>query len=216
MVILGLTGSIGMGKSTAAEMFRRLGVPVYDSDAEVHRVMAPGGQAVDVVEAAFPGVEVDGGIDRSRLRERVIGDAEALTRLEGILHPMVAENRNRFLGQCARRRVALVVLDIPLLFETGNDRYCDAALVVTAPRFLQEARVLARPGMTPETLANILDRQMPDAEKCRRADFVVPSNLGRGATLRRLKEIVTLLSRRKGTKWPPPPSYLPNRSGPHA
>lgn len=216
MVILGLTGSIGMGKSTAAEMFRTLHVPVYDSDAEVHRVMAPAGRAVDAVEAAFPGVTVDGGIDRARLRDRVFGDAEALRRLEAILHPMVAEGRGRFLRYCAARRAALVVLDIPLLFETGNDRDCDATLVVSAPRFLQEARVLSRPGMTRETLANILGHQMPDAEKRRRADFVVPSNLGRGVTLRRLKEIVTLLSRRKGTKWPPPPVYMPSRSPSHA
>ena len=211
MVILGLTGSIGMGKSTAAEMFRRLHIPVYDSDAQVHRLMSPGGDAVAAVEAAFPGVAADGGIDRSALRERVFGDAAALARLEGIIHPMVTQARNRFLAQCASRRVPLVVLDIPLLFETGNDRNCDATMVVTAPKFLQEARVLARPGMTPETLARILAHQMPDREKRRRADFVVPSNLGRGETLRRIKRIVKLLAKRKGGKWPPP-SYLPIRS----
>ncbi len=211
MVILGLTGSIGMGKSTAAAMFRALRVPVYDSDAEVHRLQAPGGGAVEPVEAAFPGVTSDGGIDRAALRERVFGDAAALARLEAIIHPMVSDVRGRFLGRCASRRVALVVLDIPLLFETGNDRYCDATMVVTAPGFLQQARVLARPGMTPETLEGILARQMPDAEKRRRADFVVPSNRGRGVTLRRLKEIVRLLAKRKGGKWPPPP-YLQIRS----
>ncbi len=215
MVILGLTGSIGMGKSTAAEMFRTLRVPVYDSDAEVHRVLAPGGRAVKPVEAAFSGVASDGGIDRAALRERVFGNPAALARLEAIIHPMVSDARSRFLARCASRRVAVVVLDIPLLFETGNDWNCDATMVVTAPRFLQQARVLARPGMTPETLAGILARQMPDAEKRRRADFVVPSNLGRGVTLRRLKEIVRLLAKRKGGKWPPPP-YLPIRSGPHA
>ncbi len=211
MVILGLTGSIGMGKSTAAEMFRALRVPVYDSDAEVHRLQAPGGGAVEPVEAAFPGVTSDGGIDRAALRERVFGNAAALARLEAIIHPMVSDARSRFLGLCASRRVALVVLDIPLLFETGNDRYCDATMVVTAPGFLQQARVLARPGMTPETLEGILARQMPDAEKRQRADFVVPSNRGRGVTLRRLKETVRLLAKRKGGKWPPPP-YLPIRS----
>ncbi len=215
MVILGLTGSIGMGKSTAAGMFRTLRVPVYDSDAEVHHVLAPGGRAVEPVEAAFSGVTSDGGINRAVLRERVFGDAAALARLEVIIHPMVSDVRSRFLARCASRRVALVVLDIPLLFETGNDRYCDATMVVTAPRFLQQARVLARPGMTPETLAGILARQMPNAEKRRRADFVVPSNLGRGVTLRRLKEIVRLLATRKGGKWPPPP-YLPIRSRAHA
>lgn len=211
MVILGLTGSIGMGKSTAVEMFRTLRVLVYDSDAQVHRLLSPGGAAVGPVEAAFPGVLSNGGIDRAVLRERVFGDAVALARLESIIHPMVSDVRNRFLGRCASRRVALVVLDIPLLFETGNDRNCDATMVVTAPQFLQRARVLARPGMTPETLAKILAHQMPDAEKRRRADFVVPSNLGRGITLRRIKEIVKLLAKRKGGKWPPP-TYLPIRS----
>jgi dephospho-CoA kinase len=200
-----------MGKSTAAEMFRGLHIPVYDSDAQVHRLMSPGGDAVEPVEAAFPGVAADGGIDRSALRERVFGDAAALARLEGIIHPMVTQARNRFLAQCASRRVPLVVLDIPLLFETGNDRNCDVTMVVTAPKFLQEARVLARPGMTPETLARILAHQMPDREKRRRADFVVPSNLGRGETLRRIKRIVKLLAKRKGGKWPPP-SYRPIRS----
>ena len=211
MVILGLTGSIGMGKSTAAEMFRALHIPVYDSDAQVHRLMSPGGAAVRPVEAAFPGVRSDGEVDRTALRGRVFGDAAALARLEGIIHPMVTEVRNRFLAHCASRRVALVVLDIPLLFETGNDRNCDATMVITAPKFLQQARVLARPGMTPETLSKILAHQMPDSEKRRHADFVVPSNLGRGVTLRRIKEIVKLLAKRKGGKWPPP-SYLPIRS----
>jgi len=211
VVILGLTGSIGMGKSTAVEMFRTLRVLVYDSDAQVHRLLSPGGGAVGPVEAAFPGVLSNGGIDRAVLRERVFGDAVALARLESIIHPMVSDVRNRFLGRCASRRVALVVLDIPLLFETGNDRNCDATMVVTAPQFLQRARVLARPGMTPETLAKILAHQMPDAEKRRRADFVVPSNLGRGITLRRIKEIVKLLAKRRGGKWPPP-TYLPIRS----
>ena len=216
MIILGLTGSIAMGKSTAAAMFRNLRVPVHDSDAEVHRVLAPGGRAVAPVEAAFPGVAVDGGVDRAQLRERVFVNAAALARLEAIIHPMVAEMRRRFLVRGASRRLSLVVLDIPLLFETGNDRYCDATVVVSAPRFLQEARVLARAGMTRETLAGILARQMPDGEKRRRADFVVPSNLGRAVTLRRLKEIVKLLARRKGAKWPPPPPYLPIRSRPNA
>ena len=210
MVILGLTGSIGMGKSTAAGMFRELRTPVYDSDAEVHRLLMPGGSAVEPVKRAFPGVEADGGINRAALREQVFGDTAELARLEAIIHPMVADVRNHFLAQCASRRAVLVVLDIPLLFETRNHRYCDATLVITAPAFLQRARVLARPGMTVETLEAILARQMSDAEKRRRADFVVSSNLGRGVTLRRLKEIVRLLSKQKGNKWPPPP-YIPIR-----
>lgn len=215
MVILGLTGSIGMGKSTAAGMFRALRIPVHDSDAEVHRLLAPAGRAVEAVERAYPGIMADGGIDRAALRERVFGDSKALAQLEDIIHPMVADVRNRFLARCASRRTALVVLDIPLLFETKNHRYCDVILVVTAPSYLQRARVLARPGMTAEMLAEILARQMPDAEKRRRADFVVSSNLGRGVTLRQLKEIVRLLSKRRGGKWPPP-SYLPIRNRPHA
>ena len=195
----------------AAGMFRELRIPVHDSDAEVHCLLMPGGGAVEPVKQAFPGVAVDGGINRTALREQVFGDTAALTRLEAIIHPMVADARNQFLAQCASRRAALVVLDIPLLFETRNHRYCDSILVVSAPAFLQRARVLARPGMTAETLAVILARQMSDAEKRRRADFVVFSNLGRGVTLRRLKEIVRLLSKQKGNKWPPPP-YIPIRS----
>jgi dephospho-CoA kinase len=215
MVILGLTGSIGMGKSTATAMFRTLRVPVHDADAEVHQVLARGGRAVAAVEAAFPGVAVAVAIDRARLRERVFGDAEALARLEAIIHPMVAEARNRFLARHAARRAKLVVLDIPLLFETGNDWHCDATLVVSAPGFVQRARVLSRPGMTAETLAGILARQMPDADKRRRAHFVVPSNLGRGVTLRRLEDIVRLLAGCRGAKWPPRP-YSPIRRSAHA
>jgi dephospho-CoA kinase len=194
MVVLGLTGSIGMGKSTAAAMLRRLGVPVHDSDAAVHRLLGRNGAAVAPVAAAFSGTEGPDGIDRAALGRRVFGDAAALRRLEGILHPMVRAETARFLRRTAARRVPLVVLDIPLLFETGGETRCDAIVVVSAPGFLQRARVLARPGMGAARLATILAKQMPDGEKRRRADFVVPTGLGRRETLRRLAEIVRVAS----------------------
>lgn len=203
MVILGLTGSIGMGKSTAAGMFRRLGVPVYDSDAAVHVVLGKGGAAVPEIDAAFPGVVVDGAVDRDLLGKRVFGDSAALARLEAIVHPLVRAVQDRFLRRCAARGAQLVVLDIPLLFEVALYVRCDATIVVSAPPFIQAARVLARPGMTREKFDGILARQMPDAEKRRRADFVVPSNRGKGETLRRLTGIVTLARGMVGTKWPP-------------
>ena len=192
MVILGLTGSIGMGKTTAAGMFRTLGVPVYDSDAVVHRLLGPGGDAVAAIGQAFPRVVVDGAVDRMALGERVFGDPDALKILESIVHPLVRRARGKFLKAAAARQEKIVVLDFPLLFETDGEEVCDAVIVVSAPRFLQEARVLARGGMTREKLAGVLARQMPDSEKRRRADFVVPSGLGRAVTLRRLKQIVTL------------------------
>lgn len=199
MVILGLTGSIGMGKTTAANMLRRLGVPVHDADATVHRLMDRGGAAVPLVEAAFPGVVRDGAVDRAALGRRVFDDPEALRRLEAILHPLVRRAERRFLARSAAARVPIVVLDIPLLFETGAERRCDATIVVTAPRFVQRARVLRRPGMTAARLAAIEARQMPDAEKRRRADFIVRTGRDRRATLRALTRIVRLM-RRGGRK----------------
>jgi dephospho-CoA kinase len=194
MIVLGLTGSVGMGKSTAAGMLRRLGLPVHDSDAAVHCLMGPKGAAVAAVERAFPGVRrSDGGIDRAALGARVFADAAALKRLEAILHPLVRRSQERFLARARARRLTLVVLDIPLLFETGGARRCDKVIVVSAPAFLQRARVLARPGMTAERLAAILAKQTPDAEKRRRADYVVPSGLGRAVTFRHLQRIVRQL-----------------------
>jgi dephospho-CoA kinase len=190
MVVLGLTGSIGMGKSTAAAMLRRIGVAVHDADAAVHHLLGRKGGAVARVAAAFPGTAGPDGIDRAALGRRVFGDAAALRRLEGILHPMVRAETARFLRGMAGRRARLVVLDIPLLFESGGEGRCDAVAVVSAPAFLQRARVLARPGMSEARLAAILAQQMPDREKRRRADFVVPTGLGRRLTLRRLAEIV--------------------------
>lgn len=198
MIILGLTGSIGMGKSTAARGFRRLGVPVYDADAEVHRLLDKGGAAVPLVSAAFPGVVKEGAVDRAALGKRVFDDPDALERLEDILHPLARDAQERFLRAAARRHEPLVVLDVPLLFETGGDARCDAVVVVSAPRHLQAARVLNRPGMTPERFAAIQARQMSDAEKRRRADFVVRTSLGRGASLNSLRRIVKLMKERGG------------------
>ncbi len=203
MVILGLTGSIGMGKSTAAEMLRSLQVPVCDSDRLVHEMLAQGGAAVGPIGDAFPGVVRDGAVDHRALGEKVFNNPDALHRLEAILHPMVQDAQSEFLKQAAGRKDALVALDVPLLFEVGTDAICDATIVVTAPRFLQDARVLGRPGMTRERFEGVLARQMPDAEKRRRADFVVQSGIGHRHTLQRLREIVTMLRRRRGRKWPP-------------
>ena len=194
MKVLGLTGSIGMGKSTAAAMFRRMGVPVHDSDASVHRLLGPGGRAVTAVGAAFPG-SVDGpAVNRATLGGMVFNNPQALRRLEAILHPLVRLDQQRFLHEARARHVPLVVLDIPLLFETGGERRCDAVAVVTAPPFLQRDRVMARPGMTEKRLRDVLAKQMPDREKRARADFVVPTGLGRRYTLRELSRIVKILS----------------------
>jgi dephospho-CoA kinase len=194
VIVLGLTGSIGMGKSTAAGTLRRLGIPLFDADRAVHRMLAPGGSAVAAVAAVFPGVRnAQGGIDRSLLGQRVFSDAEALSRLERIIHPMVAASEKRFLELARARRESLVVLDIPLLFESGGERRCDYVLVVSAPSLVQRQRVLRRPGMTERRLAAILQNQMPDREKRRRADFVVPTGSSRNLSLRRLRTIVRLL-----------------------
>jgi len=185
-----------MGKSTAAAMFRRLGVPVHDSDAAVHRLLARHGAAVKAVAAEFPGVlRAEGGIDRAALGARVFGDAAALKRLEHILHPLVRQSQQRFLAASRAAPRPLVVLDIPLLYETGGERRCDAVVVVSAPPFLQRVRVMARPGMTEARFRAILAKQMPDAEKRRRADYVLPSGLGRAVTFRRLQHLVAELRR---------------------
>jgi dephospho-CoA kinase len=190
MRILGLTGSIGMGKSTAAAMLRRLGLAVHDADATVHRLLGPGGRAVKAVATAFPGVELAGGIDRKALGARVFGDQKAMRRLEAILHPMVRDEERAFLRRSRAARLTLVVLDIPLLFETGGDSRCDAVVVLTAPQFLQKQRVLKRAGMSESRFTQILAQQMPDAQKRRRADWVVETGLGRRATLVALTKVV--------------------------
>ena len=201
MIILGLTGSIAMGKSKAAAVFRRLGIPVHDADGVVHGLLA--GPAVAAVGAAFPNAIRDGAVDRAALGAQVFNNAQALAHLEGILHPLVGHSEDRFLALAARRGCPLVVLDIPLLFEVGAERRCDAVVVVSAPSFVQEARVLRRPGMTRELLAVILARQMPDAEKRRRADFIVSTGLGRDFSLRAIRNIVTVVGKRRGSRWGP-------------
>ena len=194
MVILGLTGSIGMGKSRAARAFRRLGVPVFDADQVVHRLMERGGAAVSTVEHAFPGTVSDGVVDRAALGARVFGKSDELRRLESILHPRVRAARARFLYQARAHRDAMVVLDIPLLFETGGDANCDYTAVVTAPYFIQRARVLARRDMTEEKFAAVLTRQMPDAEKRRRADFVISTGNNFRYSFDEIRSIVLLLN----------------------
>ncbi|BBK45286.1 dephospho-CoA kinase [Allostella vacuolata] len=190
MIIIGLTGSIGMGKSTAAAMLRRMGLPVHDADAAVHRVMARGGDAVPAIAAAFPGVVRDGVVDRGALGRIVFADPAQLRRLEVIVHPMVRRMSRSFLARQRRRRTPLVVLDIPLLFEKGHQRRCDYVIVVSAPAFLQRQRVLRRPGMTEEKFRGTLAQQTPDVEKRRRADWVVPTGLGRGFTRRCLAAVL--------------------------
>lgn len=173
MITVGLTGSIGMGKSTTAAMFAAEGVPVYDADAEVHALYARGGAAVGPLEAAFPGVVVDGAVDRTLLSQRVVGKPDALKKLEAIVHPLVGESRVGFFQDAVAKGADIVVLDIPLLFETGGEKRMDAVVVVSAPADLQRQRVLARPGMDEAKLDAILARQMADAEKRARAHFVI-------------------------------------------
>jgi len=182
-----------MGKSTAASVLRQLGVPVHDADASVHHLMSHGGAAVGFIEAAFPGTALNGAIDRQELGRRVFADPAKLKRLESILHPMVRDQERIFLETCRMRRHRVAVLDIPLLYEAGGEKRCAAVIVVTAPKFLQDQRVLKRPGMSRERLAEIKRQQMPDAEKRKRADFVVQTGLGkrasRGALARILKKL---------------------------
>ncbi|MEX2618501.1 MAG: dephospho-CoA kinase [Alphaproteobacteria bacterium] len=205
MIVIGLTGSIGMGKSTAANMLRRMGIPVSDADAIVHNLMTRGGDAVAPVDAAFPGVVKDGAIDRAALGQAVFGNPEALRRLERIVHPLVGRDRDRFLRQSAQRRLRMVVLDVPLLYETGGADRCDTVILVSAPAMIQQGRVMRRPGMTLERLQNIRRQQMPNGEKRRRAEFVAETGLGRNVTLRALEQAVRLIARRKPRHWPPAP-----------
>jgi dephospho-CoA kinase len=202
MMIVGLTGSIGMGKSTAARMLRQMGVPVYDADANVHAVQGKGGVALPAIEAAFPGVVKDGVLDRQALGARVFGNKEALRKLEAIVHPLVGERQRAFLKRAARRGEKLVVLDIPLLFEGAGDRRVDATLVVSAPAFLQRHRVMARPGMSNERLDGILRQQVPDVLKRRKATIVIPTGLGLAPTRLALAKAIARLKRRRGRFWP--------------
>lgn len=182
-----------MGKTTAANAFRNLGIPVFDADGEVHHLLARDGAAIHDVEIMFPGAVQNGAVDRNFLSRRVFENTDALEALEGILHPKVRISRTRFLRSAQSRGEFLAVLDIPLLFETGGDAECEATCVVSAPGFVQADRVLARPGMTPEKFAAVLSRQIPDAEKRRRADFVIPTGNGKRYSLKKIKDIVKLL-----------------------
>ena len=177
MIVLGLTGSIGMGKSATAALFRELNIPVYDADAAVHEIYEPGGLAVGPVGDAFPGVIKDGRVDRTALRDRVLNDKEALKHLESIVHPLVGQTQINFRAEAEAAGAHIVVLDIPLLFETGGDKRVDYIVVVTAPSETQRQRVLSRPGMTEESFQAILEKQTPDAEKRARADFIINTRI---------------------------------------
>ena len=191
MFILGLTGSIGMGKTATAKMFADEGVPVQDADAAVHALSE--GKATPRIEAAFPGTTTDGKVDRVKLGAMVIGKPEAMARLEKIVHPLVAQERDGFLAAAEQAGADIVVLDIPLLYETGSDVNCDAVVVVSAPAEVQRERVLARPGMTEERFAAILAKQMPDADKRARADFIVDTSRGFDAARQQVREILSQL-----------------------
>jgi len=206
MIVLGLTGSIGMGKSTTTAMFAAAGALVWNADEAVHRLYAQGGAAVGAVGEAFPGVVVDGAVDRALLAEALGRDDQAFRRLEAIVHPLVLRGRAEDLSASEARGVKLAVLDIPLLFETGGDATVDAVVVVTAPAEAQVARVMARRGMTRERLDAILARQMPDAEKRRRADFVIDTGEGLEPARARVNEIVGMVL---AEGWSPPRRGLP-------
>jgi len=200
MITIGLTGSIGMGKSTTAAMFAAEGAPVYDADAEVHKLQGLGGAAVEAIAAAFPGSVKDGAVDRQTLGAQVFGHPERLAQLNGIIYPMLAEGRAKFFTEAEAAGAEIVVLDIPMLFETGGERGVDAVVVVTAPESIQRERVLARPGYDAERLDAILARQMHDREKRARAHFVVDTGDGMEAARRRVREIIAVLKTPGGLK----------------
>ena len=188
MIILGLTGSIGMGKSTTAKLFAEAGVPVYDADAAVHRLYE--GEAAAAIEAAFPGTTVEGRVDRARLSTRVVHDPAAMRRLEGIVHPMLGASRQRFLDEAERSGARVAVVDVPLLYETGGEKRVDAVVVVTTTPEIQRERILGRENMSDEKLAAILARQLPDLEKRNRADFVVDTSYGLDPVRARIRDIL--------------------------
>lgn len=199
MLIVGLTGSMGMGKSTAAERFAANGIAVFDADAEVHRLYA--GEAAPLIEEAFPGTVVEGVVDRGKLGAAVVGDKAAMARLEGIVHPLVRESERRFLRAERAKGAEMAVLEIPLLFETGGDALVDVTMVISAPEAVQRERVLARPGMTAEKFERLKANQMPDAEKRAKADFVVDSSGPIEETGAEIDRIIESLRGRDGTAW---------------
>ena len=188
MFVLGLTGSIGMGKSTTAQLFAECGVPVYDADATVHRLYAS--EAVEAIEQAFPGSTGEQGVDRTKLSAQVVGNRQAMRQLESIVHPMLRAHETEFLNAAEKSGAPVAVLDIPLLFETGADSRVDAVVVVSAPHSVQRERILARPGMTADKLAAIMTRQMPDADKRARADFVVDTSAGLDSAREQIRHVL--------------------------
>lgn len=198
MLLIGLTGSIGMGKSETAKMFAAEGVPVYDADAEVHKLYAPGGAAVAPLEEAFPGVVKDGAVDRTLLSKEVIGNPEALKKLESIVHPLVGQANRAFLENAAKAGADMVLLDIPLLFETGGRERVDVIVVVSAPYELQRERVLARPDMTEEKFEEIFAKQVSDADKRAGADYIVESDKGLDHARAQVRDIIADLKGREG------------------
>src|SRR5215470_17621510 len=192
MFVLGLTGSLGMGKSATAKLFAEEGVPVHDADAVVHRLYEA--EATPLIEAAFPGTTAGGRVDRDKLGRRVLGDRAAAKTLEAIVHPLVRKAEERFLAEAERKSAAVAVLDIPLLFETGGDKRCDAVVVVSAPPDIQRARVFERPGMTEQKFAAILAKQMTDANKRARADFVVDTSKGFDAAHTQVRDILARIA----------------------
>jgi dephospho-CoA kinase len=193
MIVIGLTGSIGMGKSTVAAQCARLGAKSLSSDDVVHKLMQPGGRAFSKVSAEFPEAVMDKKIDRKRLGEIVFNDSEKLKKLESILHPLVRDTEEKFARAVRAKGAKIVVFDIPLLFETGGDKRMDLSLVATAPAFIQAQRVLARPNMSREKFSAILRKQMPDAEKRKRADFIIHTGLGKAASMRQIKLMMGML-----------------------
>jgi dephospho-CoA kinase len=199
MIVLGLTGSIGMGKSTTAKLFEEAGVPVYDADATVHQIYE--GEAAPVIEAAFPGTTVDGKVDRTKLSARVVHDPAAMKQLEALVHPMLRAHHQTFLDSAERSGAPVAVVDVPLLFETGGEKRVDAVVVVTTSPEIQRERILARDNMTAEKLDYILARQMPDAEKRKRADFIVDTSHGLDPVRSRIRDILAeavKMTRRRG------------------
>lgn len=201
MVIVGLTGSIGMGKSETAKIFRTLGIPVYDADAAVHAIYAPGGSAVAPIEAAFPGVTNVNGVDREALAKLVLNDAAALKKLESIVHPLVGLEQQKFLQQAAADKADIIVIDVPLLYETGGQKRVDCVVLVSAPYELQRERVLARSGMHEEKFQAILAKQVPDAEKRQQADYIIDSSQGIEPAMAQVRALIPLLKKVPARAW---------------
>jgi dephospho-CoA kinase len=196
--ILCLTGSLGMGKSRTASFFAEQGVPVYDSDAAVHALYA--GEAAPMIESAFPGTTSDGQVDRAKLAARVVGDGAAFAKLEAIVHPLVAKARDAFISEAQARGARVVLLDVPLLFETGGERHCDAVAVVSAPLDMQRSRAFERPGMTEEKFAALVGKQIPDAEKRRRADFIVDTSQSFDHAREQVRDILQAIAKMRQSR----------------